>query len=73
MATKQIHLSDDVYDRLQARNRSDESISETIEWLLADSAEDWRDGFGTLSTEEAAELEEIVSRSRTAESTDEDY
>jgi len=72
MATKQINLSEDVYDRLQARNRSGETISETIERLLADSAADWRDGFGTLSTEEAIELERVVSRSRNAESTD-DY
>jgi len=73
MATKQIRLSEDVYDLLQARNRSGESISETIERLLADSAADWRAGFGTLSTEETVELERIVSCSRTTESTNEDY
>ena len=64
MNTKTIRLRTDVYERLAARRRDDESISELLERLLDESASDWRDGFGTLSDDEASELETIASRSR---------
>jgi len=68
MGTKTIGLREDVYDRLKAQKRGGESFTDTIDRLLESTA-DWRDGFGTLSTAEATELEALVadSRERTAD------
>ena len=64
MGTKTIGLRDDVYERLKARKRDDESFTDLVDRLLEDSTADWRDGFGTLSEDDADELEAIVSESR---------
>lgn len=64
MGTKTIGLRDDVYERLKARKRDDESFTDLVDRLLEESTGDWRDGFGTLSEEDADELEAIVSESR---------
>jgi predicted CopG family antitoxin len=65
MGTKTIGLRDDVYERLKAQKRNDESFTETVERLLDESTTDWRDGFGTLSEGDQAELEQVVADSRT--------
>lgn len=65
MGTKTIGLRDDVYERLKAQKRDDESFTDLVERLLEESTTDWRDGFGTLSESDGDELEAIVSRSRT--------
>ncbi|ELY42910.1 antitoxin VapB family protein [Natronorubrum tibetense] len=65
MGTKTIGLRDDVYERLKARKRDEESFTELVDRLLEDSDPDWRDGFGTLPEAEGTELEAIVSDSRT--------
>lgn len=64
MGTKTIGLRDDVYDRLKARKRDDESFTELVDRLLDASTPDWRDGFGTLPAEEGEELERVIAESR---------
>lgn len=65
MGTKTIGLRDDVYERLKARKREDESFTELMDRLLDETTTDWREGFGTLSEGDADELEQIVEASRT--------
>lgn len=36
MGTRQIRVSEDLYARIEAENRADETMSETIERLLSD-------------------------------------
>jgi predicted CopG family antitoxin len=64
MGTKTIGIREDVYERLKAQKRGDESFTDTVERLLEESTADWRDGFGSLSPEETEELERIAERSR---------
>ena len=64
MGTKTIGLRDDVYKRLKARKREDESFTDLIDRLLEETTADWREEFGTLSQEDAQELEQIVEHSR---------
>ena len=64
MGTKTIGIRDDVYERLKARKREDESFTDLVNRLLDDTTVDWREGFGTLSEGEADELEQIVEDSR---------
>jgi len=64
MGTKTIGLRDDVYERLKARKREGESFTELIDRLLNETTIDWREGFGALSDQDAAELEELVRESR---------
>lgn len=64
MGTKTIGLRDDVYERLKARKREDESFTDLMDRLLDETTTDWREGFGTLSEQEADELEEFVEASR---------
>ncbi|MFC4247844.1 antitoxin VapB family protein [Natribaculum luteum] len=64
MGTKTIDIRDDVYERLQARKRADESLSDLVNRLLDETTVDWREGFGTLSEGEADELEKFVEDSR---------
>jgi predicted CopG family antitoxin len=65
MGTKTIGLRDDVYERLKARKREDESFTELMDRLLEETTTDWREGFGTLSKRDADKLEQIVEDSRT--------
>lgn len=64
MATKTIGITDDVYERLAARKRGDESFTELIDRLLEEATPDWRKGFGTLSAEDAEALRAAASESR---------
>ncbi|MFB6299926.1 MAG: antitoxin VapB family protein [Halobacteriales archaeon] len=64
MGTKTIGLREEVYERLKARKRSDESFTDVIDRLLSETAPEWRDGFGTLSESEAAELTDLIAESR---------
>lgn len=64
MATKTIGIREEVYERLKARKREDESFTDLMNRILDDTTVDWREGFGTLSEGEADELEQIVADSR---------
>lgn len=64
MGTKTIGIKEDVYERLKAQKRPDESFTDLMNRLLDESTDDWRDGFGTLSTADAKALEEAVAASR---------
>ena len=66
MGTKTIGLRDDVYERLKARKREDESFTDLMDRLMNETKPDWRDEFGTLSDTEGDELEAIVRESRKA-------
>jgi predicted CopG family antitoxin len=65
MGTKTIGIKDDVYERLKARKREDESFTDLMNRLLDESTVDWREGFGTLDADEAEELERAANTSRT--------
>ena len=67
MGTKTIGLRDDVYERLKARKRADESFTDLMDRLLDETTVDWREGFGTLPRREAAELERIVDSEQAGE------
>lgn len=67
MGTKTIGLRDDVYERLKARKRADESFTDLMDRLLEETTVDWQEGFGTLPESEAAELERIVDREQAGE------
>jgi predicted CopG family antitoxin len=64
IGTKTIRVREDVYERLRARKRDDESFTDLMDRLLDESKGDWREGFGTLDEDDAAELEELVEQSR---------
>lgn len=62
MASKNIGIRDDVYERLKAHKRNDESFSETLDRILGELDADWETNAGFLSDEEADELEAEVTR-----------
>ncbi|AZH25891.1 antitoxin VapB family protein [Haloplanus aerogenes] len=62
MASKNIAIKEDVYERLKAHKRGGESFSETLDRLLHELDSDWRTNAGFLTDEEAAELEAEVVR-----------
>jgi predicted CopG family antitoxin len=64
MGTKTIGIREEVYERLKAQKRDDESFTDTVERLIEESTADWRESFGTLDATEAADLERVVRRSR---------
>lgn len=64
MATKTIGVTEEVYDRLKARKRADESFTDLLDRLLGETEADWRVGFGSLPDSEGEELEQIVSQVR---------
>lgn len=64
MGTKTIGIREDVYKRLKAQKREGESFTDVVDRLLDGTKADWRDGFGTLETNEADELERAVKRAR---------
>ena len=64
MGTKTIGVRDDVYERLNARKRENESFTDLMNRLLDEAQSDWREGFGTLDAERAEELEQVVKASR---------
>ena len=64
MPTKTIGVREEVYERLRARKRDDESFTDLIDRLIDESEGDWRDGFGSLSTGGADSLREAAAASR---------
>ncbi len=62
MVSKNIGIKKDVYERLKAHKRGDESFSETLDRLLRELDSDWRTNAGFLSHQEAADLEAEVER-----------
>lgn len=62
MASKNIGIREEVYERLKAHKRGDESFSETLDRLLTQVDSDWRTNAGFLTEEEADELEAAVER-----------
>ncbi|ESS09442.1 MAG: hypothetical protein A07HN63_00801, partial [uncultured archaeon A07HN63] len=64
MGTKTIGVKDEVYERLQARKRDNESFTDLMDRLLDDTTADWRAGFGSLSADEAADLQSLVAAAR---------
>lgn len=64
MGTKTIGVRDEVYERLSARKRENESFTDLMNRLLDETQADWREGFGTLDSDAAEELEHVVERSR---------
>ena len=68
MGTKTIGVRTEVYERLKARKRDNESFTDLVDRMLDETTPDWRDGFGTLSSEEGDELEQVTSEAREATS-----
>lgn len=64
MGTKTIRLDDDVYERVRAHKRDDETFSEAIDRLIGGAS--LLDLVGTASEQEAAEMREAIDRSRDA-------
>ena len=62
MASKNIGIKEDVYERLKAHKRGGESFSETLDRVLGELDSDWRTNAGFLTDEEAAALEAEVAR-----------
>jgi predicted CopG family antitoxin len=62
MVSKNIGIKEDVYERLKAHKRGDESFSETLDRILHELDSDWRTNAGFLSDAEAADLEREVAR-----------
>lgn len=62
MASKNIGIKEEVYERLKAHKRGDESFSETLDRILREIDADWRTNAGFLSDEGAADLEGEVAR-----------
>jgi len=62
MSSKNIGIREEVYERLKAHKRGDESFSDTLDRLLHDVDADWRTNVGFLTESEAdafeAEVEE---------------
>nr|WP_225335255.1 antitoxin VapB family protein [Halomicrobium urmianum] len=48
MGTKTIGITEEVYEKLKARKRDDESFAELLDRLVDESTADWREGFGLL-------------------------
>ena len=64
MGTKTIGLREEVYERLKARKREDESFSDLVDRLVEERRTDWREGFGTLPDGAAEALGDAASASR---------
>ena len=62
MASKNIGIKEDVYERLKAHKRGDESFSETLDRILQELDSDWRTNVGFLTDGEATDLEAEVTR-----------
>ncbi|MFQ3476849.1 hypothetical protein HKK80_11415 [Halonotius sp. F2-221B] len=62
MASKNIGIKEDVYERLKAHKRGDESFSETLDRLIHERESDWRTNAGFLSQQAADDLEAAVEQ-----------
>jgi len=65
MGTKTIGVREEVYERLRARKRDDESFTDLLDRLIDESGGDWREGFGSVFPDEADALREATAASRT--------
>lgn len=65
MGTKTIGITEEVYDRLAAEKREDESFTEAVARLIDVAGSDWRRGFGRYGDEEGAKFERAVAESST--------
>jgi predicted CopG family antitoxin len=55
-----IELRDEVYERLESEKGEEEDFSAVISRLLDESETDWREGFGTIDSDEADKLLELT-------------
>jgi Uncharacterized ACR, COG1753. len=62
MASKNIGIKEEVYERLKAHKRGDESFSETLDRLLVELDSEWRTNAGFLTQHEADDLEAAVEQ-----------
>ena len=62
MASKNIGIKEEVYERLKAHKRGDESFSETLDRLFEELDSDWRTNAGFLSQQAANDLEAAVEQ-----------
>ena len=62
MASKNIGIKEEVYERLKAHKRGDESFSETLDRLIHERESDWRTNAGFLSQQAADDLEAAVEQ-----------
>jgi predicted CopG family antitoxin len=62
MGTKTIGVTEEVYDRLAAEKRDDESFTDTLARLIDETTADWRRGFGRYGDGEG--FERTVADSR---------
>jgi predicted CopG family antitoxin len=62
VASENIGIKEDVYERLEAHKRGDESFGETLDRILHELDSDWRTNAGFLTDREAADLEAEVAR-----------
>jgi predicted CopG family antitoxin len=62
MASKNIGIREDVYERLKAHKRGNESFSETLDRILQELDSDWRTNAGFLTDEAAEDLETELDR-----------
>jgi len=62
MASKNIGIKEDVYERLKAHKRGDESFSETLDRLIHERESDWRTNAGFLSQQAADDLEAAIEQ-----------
>ncbi len=54
--TETIGVETEVYERLAARKRPDESFTDLLDRLMDETTADWREGFGTISGDAAEEV-----------------
>lgn len=64
MPAKEISVTEEVYERLEAYKCDHEDLSDALERLLGKADGDWRTHFGFLAEEEGQELAEIVEQER---------
>jgi predicted CopG family antitoxin len=68
MGTKSIRLDDDVYERVKAHKREDETFSDAVAWLIEDvSLLDLVDEGEAYDAERAAEQKEALKRAARAD------
>jgi len=65
MGTRTVRLEDDVYERIKAEKREDETFSEAVDRLVGGAS--LLDLAGTLSDEEAEAMRAAVAESREAD------